>query len=66
MIIRKYGTPCGSAYAHIALLSDVTADDTDGMPTLEECTDVYDDTEVSLPLSSVAFSSSLTPVHDLS
>jgi hypothetical protein len=47
MIIQKYGTPCGSAFAHAAQLSDVTADDTDGLPTLEDCTDEYDDTEVS-------------------
>jgi hypothetical protein len=66
MIIQKYGTPSGSASAHAALLSDVTADDTDGLPTLEDCTDEYDDTEVSAPLSFVAFSSSLTPGRDLS
>jgi hypothetical protein len=66
MIIQKYGTPCGFAYAHAALLSDVTADDADGLPTLEDCTDEYDDTEVSVSLNSVAFSSSLTPGRDLS
>jgi hypothetical protein len=66
MIIQKYGTPRGSSSAHAALLSDVTADDTDGLPTLEDCTDEYDDTEVSVPFSSVAFSSSLTPGRDLS
>jgi hypothetical protein len=36
------------------------------LPTLEECTDEYDDTEVSVPFSSVAFSSSLTPGRNLS
>jgi hypothetical protein len=67
MIVQKYGTPGGSATAHAALLNDVTAaDDTDGMPTLEDCTDEYDDTEVSVPFSSVAFSSSLLPGCDLS
>jgi hypothetical protein len=66
MIIKKYGTHGGSASAHAAMLSDVTADDTDSLPTLEDCTYEYDDTEVSVPFSSVAFSSSLTPGRDLS
>jgi hypothetical protein len=40
MIVQKYGTPGGFATAHAAMLSDVTAaDDTDGLPTLEDCTD---------------------------
>jgi hypothetical protein len=55
MIIKKYGTPGGSTSAHAALLSDVTAYDTDGLPTLEDCTDEYDDTEVSVPFNSMAF-----------
>jgi hypothetical protein len=50
---------------HVALLSDVTADDTDGLPTLEDYTDEYDDIEVSVPFSSVGFSSSLAPGRDL-
>jgi hypothetical protein len=66
MIIQKYGTYGGYASAHAALLSDVTTDDTDGIPTLEDCTDECDDTEVSVPFISVAFSSSLTPGRDLS
>jgi hypothetical protein len=66
MIIQKYGAPGGSHYAHAALLIDVPADDSAGLPTLEECTDEYDDTEVSVPFSSVAFSSSLTPGRNLS
>jgi hypothetical protein len=66
MIIHKYGTPSGAASAHAALLSDVTADDTDSLPTLEDCTDEYDDTKVSVPLSSIVLSSSLTPGRDLS
>jgi hypothetical protein len=66
MIIQKYDTRGGSASAHAALLSDVTADDTDGVPTLEYCRDEYDDTEASVPFSFVAFSSSLTPGRDLS
>jgi hypothetical protein len=60
MIIQKYGAHGGSHSAHAALLSDVPADDWDGLPTLEECTDEYDDTEVSVPFTSVAFSSSVT------
>jgi hypothetical protein len=66
MIIHKYGTPCGSASTHAALMSDVPIDDSDSLPTLEDCTDEYDDTEVSVPFSSVAFSSSITPGRDLS
>jgi hypothetical protein len=67
MIIPKYGTPGGSALAHAAMLIDVTADDNpDGLPILEDCTDEYDDTEVSVPFSFVALSSSLTPGRDLS
>jgi hypothetical protein len=66
MIIQKYGTPSGPAIAHAALLSAVTAaDDPRGLPTLEDRTDEYDDTEVSVPFISVAFSSSLTPGRDL-
>jgi hypothetical protein len=66
MIIQKYGTHGGSASAHAALLSDVPADDADSPPTLEDCTYEYDDTEVSVPFSFVAFSSALTPSRDLS
>jgi hypothetical protein len=65
-IIQKYGAPCGSTYAHVTLLSDVPAEDTDNLPTLEDYTDEYDDTEVSVPFNSVAFSSLLTPGRDLS
>jgi hypothetical protein len=66
IIQNKYGARGGSHYAHTAVLSDVPADDSDSLPTLEECTDEYDDTEVSVPFSSVAFSSSLTPGRNLS
>jgi hypothetical protein len=66
VVIQKYGTPSSSASAHAALLSDVTANDTDSMPTLEDCRVEYDDTEVSVPFNIVAFSSSLTPGRDLS
>jgi hypothetical protein len=59
MIIEKYGTPCGNAHAHAALLSDVPTNGSELMPTVEECTDEYDDTEVSVPFNSVAFSSSI-------
>jgi hypothetical protein len=34
MIVHKYGTPGGSAYAHATLLTDVLADETDSLPTL--------------------------------
>jgi hypothetical protein len=43
MIVQKYGTPGGSAFAHAAMLSDVPADDTNILPTLDDCTDEYDD-----------------------
>jgi hypothetical protein len=66
MIVKKYGTHGGSASAHAALLSDVPADDAGILPTLEDCTDEYDDTEVSVPFSSVAFSFSITHGRDLS
>jgi hypothetical protein len=49
MIIQKYGTPGGTAPAHVALLSDVPTNDHEIMPTLEECTNEYDDSEVSVP-----------------
>jgi hypothetical protein len=66
VIIHKYGAPGGSHSAHAALLSDVPADDSESLPTLEDCTDEYDDIEVSVPFSSVVFSSSLTPGRNLS
>jgi hypothetical protein len=65
-INNKYGTHNGHAPAHAALLSDVPTDDLDDMPTLKECTDEYDDSKVSVPFSSVAFSFSLAPSRDLS
>jgi hypothetical protein len=66
MTVRKYGAPGGTTYADAALLSDVhaddvPADDTDSLSTLEDCADDYDDDEVSVPFSFVAFSSSLAP-----
>jgi hypothetical protein len=66
MIIQNYGTRGGSPSAYAALLSEVTADDPAGLPTLEDCTDEYDDSEVSVTFNSVAFSSSLTPGRDVS
>jgi hypothetical protein len=66
MITRKYGTPGGFPSAHAAMLSDVPADDADSLPTLEDCTNEYDDTDVSVLVTSVAFSSPLTPGRDLS
>jgi hypothetical protein len=65
MIVQKYGTPGGSTSTHVALLSDAPTDDHDVLPTLEDCRDEYDDTEVSVPFSSVAFSSSLALGRDL-
>jgi hypothetical protein len=66
MIIQKYGALGGCTSAHATLRSDVPADDSASFPTLEECTDEYNDTKVSVPFSSVAFSSSLTPGRNLS
>jgi hypothetical protein len=66
MIIQKYGAHGGSHSAHAALLSDFPVDDSDSLPVLEECTDEYNDNEVSVPSSSVAFSSSLTHGRNLS
>jgi hypothetical protein len=71
MTVQKYGAPGGTTYAHSALLSDVPADDAPAddagsLPTLEDCADDCDDDEVSVPFSSVAFSSSLTPGRNLS
>jgi hypothetical protein len=69
--LQKYGTPSGAAPTHAALLSDISHVDPHvptslAVPTPEECTDDYDDTEVNVPFSSVAFSSSLAPGRDLS
>jgi hypothetical protein len=66
MSVKEYGTLGGSASAHTTLLSDVPIDDVDVLPTLEECTNEYDDTEVSVPFTSVAFSSSIARSRDLS
>jgi hypothetical protein len=63
--IQKYGTPGGSASAHDALMSDVPTDDANVLPTLEECTDEYEYTEVSVPFTFVAFSSSIAPGRGL-
>jgi hypothetical protein len=52
MIIQKYGTPGGPAFAQGAQPGDVSPDDHGVMPTLEDCTDENDDTEVSAPFSS--------------
>jgi hypothetical protein len=67
----KYGTPDGTAPTHVTLLSDMSHDDSHvhaslDMPTLEECTDEYDDKEVSDSFNYVAFSSSLALGRDLS
>jgi hypothetical protein len=51
---------------HVALLSDVPIDDSDSLPTLEDCTGENDDTEVSVPFISIAFSLSITLGRDLS
>jgi hypothetical protein len=55
MTVQKYGTLGGPVSAHTALLSDVPTDDADAMPTLEDCTDEYGDTEVIVPFNYVAF-----------
>jgi hypothetical protein len=71
MLVHKYGAPSGTTSAHAALLSDVpaddaSADDADSLPTLEDYGDDCYDDDVSVPFSSVAFSSSLTPCRNLS
>jgi hypothetical protein len=66
IIVQKYGSRGDFASAHAALLSDVHTDDHDVLPTLENCADGYDDTELSVPFSYVAFSSSLAHGRDLS
>jgi hypothetical protein len=66
VIIKKYGTPCGNVHAHAALPSDDPTDDIEVMPTLKDCTDEYDDTEVNVPFRSIGFSSSLGRGRDLS
>jgi hypothetical protein len=71
MIVHKNGTPGSTASAHDALLSDVSHDDphataSEDMLTLEKCTDVQDDPEISVSFRSFAFSSSLNPGRDLS
>jgi hypothetical protein len=71
MLVQKYGAPGGTTSAHAALQSDVLvddapADDADSLPTLEDCADDCDDDDVSIPFSSVAFSSSLTLGRNLS
>jgi hypothetical protein len=48
MTFQKYGAPGGNTSAPSALPSDVhaddaPADDTDSLPTLEDCADDYDD-----------------------
>jgi hypothetical protein len=66
MVIQKYGTRGGFASAHVARLSDVPIDDLDAMLTLEEYTDKFDDTELSVPFAHIALSSSIAPGRDLS
>jgi hypothetical protein len=66
IIVKHYGTHGSSAYAHTALLCDVPTYDQNVLPTLEECTNEYDDTEVSVPFTYVASSSSIAPGRDLS
>jgi hypothetical protein len=66
MIVHKHGTPNNTTFARVALLSDVPHNDphataSKDLPTLKECTDIYDDKEVSISFNLVAFSSSLTP-----
>jgi hypothetical protein len=66
MIIQKYDTLGGNADAHADMLSDVPTDDTEAMPIFEECTEGYDDNEVSAPFSSFTFLSSLAHGRNLS
>jgi hypothetical protein len=53
MTVQKCGAPGGTTSTYVALLSDVPADDapaddTDSLPTLEDCADDCDDDEVSV------------------
>jgi hypothetical protein len=48
------------------MMSDVPYDDSNTMPTVEECTDELDDSKESVPFTCVAFSSSIIPGRDLS
>jgi hypothetical protein len=71
LIVHKYGFLSGTAPVHVALLGDISHADSHvlaslDVPSLEECTDDYDDTEVSGPFGLVAFSSSLAPGRDVS
>jgi hypothetical protein len=71
LIVLKYESPNITTLAHAALMSDTPHADSSpraalDVPTLEECTVDYNDKGVSLPLSYVAFSSSLAPGRDLS
>jgi hypothetical protein len=70
LIDKKYGHN-NTVSVRAALPSDLPHADTFphvplDVPTLEECTDVYDDIEVGLSFNSVAFSSSLTLGRDRS
>jgi hypothetical protein len=47
-------------------MRDVLTDDVDVLPTIEDCTSEYDDTEASVPFTFVAFSSSLARGRGLS
>jgi hypothetical protein len=53
-MVQKYGTPSGTSPAHVALMSDMSLDDSHvhaslDVPTLEECTDDYDN-KIEWPL----------------
>jgi hypothetical protein len=70
LIVQKYGTPNGIAIRVRGLLSDISRAYPSPHPALDvsalqECTDDYDDTEVSVPFSFVAFSPSFPPGRDL-
>jgi hypothetical protein len=70
MKVQKYGAPSGHT-SHNALMSDMHESDTDGDargagPLEMECTDEYDDTEVSATFCSIAFCASTPPGRDLS
>jgi hypothetical protein len=66
LIVQKFCHPNNTAPAHAALFSDMSHAGSSphaptNVPTVEECIDEYDDTEISVHFSSVEFTSSLVP-----
>jgi hypothetical protein len=62
----SYGAMAHPPPSHLSSPTSTPADHSSRNAPLEECTYEYDDTEVSVPFTSVAFSSSLALGRDLS